>query len=134
VAVDGAGNVYIVDDNEMVERVTSAGVLSIFAGDGDVGAPTPGPATSSQLSHPRGVAVDGAGNVYIADFNNTVVEKVTPGGVLSIFAGSGTYGAPTPGPATSSNLGFPSAVAVDGAGNVYIADIGNNVVEKVAAL
>jgi sugar lactone lactonase YvrE len=133
VAADGAGNVYIVDDNEMVEKVTSAGVLSIFAGNGMVGAPTPGPAASSQLAHPHGVAVDGAGNVYIADSGNNLVEKVMPGGVLSIFAGTGTAGAPTPGPATGSPLNYPSGVAADGAGNLYIADSYNCLVEKVAA-
>ena len=132
VAVDGSGNVYIADtQNGVVEKVASSGALSIFAGVvGQSGAPTAGPATSSDLDGPSGVAVDSSGNVYIADYNNSVVEKVTSSGTLSIIAGIAWGGAPTPGPATSSGLS-PSGVAVDGSGNVYIADAGNDVVEKV---
>ena len=109
----------------------TAAMLSIFAGTGIAGTPTAGPATSSNLDSPFGVAVDGAGNVYIADANNMVIEKVTPDGTLSVIAGTGTAGAPTAGPATASNLNRPTGVAVDGAGNVYIADFNNNRVEKV---
>jgi sugar lactone lactonase YvrE len=134
VAVDSGGDVYIADiGNDVVEKVTPSGTLSIFAGiPGSSGAPTAGPATSSDLGSPQGVAVDPAGDVYIADFNNDVIEKVTPSGTLSIFAGvPGSSGAPTAGPATSSTLSNPGGVAVDSAGDVYIADTNNNAVEKV---
>lgn len=132
VAVDGADNLYIADDsNRVVEKVTPDGTLSIFAGDETDGAPTPGPATSSSLGAVRGVGVDSAGNLYMADASNAMVEKVTPDGTLSVIAGNGTSGAPTPGPATSSALGSPQGVAVDGAGNLYIADGGNDLVEMV---
>ena len=134
VAVDGSGDLYIADQkNDVVEKVTPSGTLSIIAGvPGQPGVPTAGPATSSNLGGLFGVAVDGSGNVYIADFVNDVVEKVTPSGTLSIFAGvPGQSGVPTVGPATSSELDSPSGVAVDGSGNVYIADSGNDVVEQV---
>ena len=122
VAVDGLGNVYVADQTaSRVLKVTPGGTLSIFAGTGSSALPTPGPATSSALVSPKGVAVDSAGNVYIADVGRVVV-KVTPGGTLSYFAGTGTYGTPTPGPATSSLLLGPESVAVDAADNVYIAD------------
>ncbi len=132
-AVDGSGNVYVADAaNNVIEKVTPGGSLSIFAGTGVSGLPTAGPATGSHLNHPTGVAVDGSGNVYIADSINDVIEKVTPAGTLSIIAGTpGHHAAPTPGPATSSSLYHPAGVAVDGKGNVYIADTGNNEVEKV---
>ncbi len=116
----------------MVERVTPGGVLSIIAGTGTAGAPTPGPATSSDLRGPGGLAVDAGGNLYIADTANNPVERVTPGGVLSIIAGTGSAGAPTPGPATSSDLRAPQGVAVDAGGHLYIADTDNKLVEKVA--
>ena len=132
VAVDLSGDVYIADSgNSVVEKVTPSGTLSIVAGTGRAGRPTPGPARSSALNYPGGVAVDSSGSTYIADFGNNVVEKVTPSGTLSIFAGTGTVGAPTSGPATSSALGGPAFVAIDSAGTAYIADFGANVVEKV---
>ncbi|MGO9959092.1 MAG: hypothetical protein ACLP50_24520, partial [Solirubrobacteraceae bacterium] len=135
VAVDGAGNLYIADTgNDVVEKVTASGTLSVIAGvPGQSGAPTAGPAARSDLGEPAGVAVDRTGNLYIADTTNDIVERVTPGGVLSIVAGDGQFGAPTPGPATSSDLGEPAGVAIDGSGNLYIADAGNDVVEKVTA-
>jgi DNA-binding beta-propeller fold protein YncE len=98
--------------------------LSIVAGTGMAGAPTPGSATSSELDHPRGVAVDPTtGDLYIASFGDSEVQKVTPQGALSIVAGNGDYGAPTPGPATSSALGNPTGVAVNPTtGDLYIPD------------
>jgi sugar lactone lactonase YvrE len=133
VAVDSAGNVYIADTyNEVVEKVSPSGVPSVIAGEfGSAGAPTQGPARSSKLNTPFALAVDSSGNVFIADRANNVVEKVTPTGTLSIVAGTGTAGAPTPGPATSSELSQPLGVAVDSGGNLYISDSGNDVVEKV---
>jgi hypothetical protein len=88
--------------------LASGGTLSIIAGTGSPGAPIPGPATSSPLNAPEGMVVDSAGNLYIADVNNDVIEKVTPTGTLSIIAGTpGSPGAPIPGPATSSPLNIP---------------------------
>jgi sugar lactone lactonase YvrE len=133
VAIAPNGDLYIADTyNNMVEKVTPNGTLSVIAGDGDDSTPTPGPATSSPLGEIAGVAVDQAGNVYIADPTNNVVEKVTPGGALSIFAGNPeNSGTPTPGPATDTTLDEPEGVAVDASGNVYIADYDNSLVEKV---
>lgn len=134
VAVDSSGNVYISDiDNALVVKVAPDGNLSIFAGTGTYGAPTPGLATSSMLRFPSGITVDAADNVYIVDKDSDRVLKVTPGGVLSVVAGNGTSGDPIPGPATSSPLGEPVSVAVDAAGNLFIADEGSCRVLKVTA-
>ena len=134
VAVDTSGNVYIADTvNSYVEKVTPAGILSIVAGTGSSGAPAAGTGTNSHLNRPRGVAVDTSGNVYIADTDNNRIEKVTQAGQLSIIAGTGTGGAPTAGTAMSSQLKTPYDVAVDTSGNLYIADTGNDVVEKVTS-
>ena len=132
VAVDTAGNLYIADiDADVVEKVTPSGTLSIVAGTGAYGTPTPGPATSSDLDGPEAVEVDGDGDLYIADAGNNVIEKVTPAGTLSIIAGTGSAGAPTPGPATGSDLNGPYSIAFDPSGNLFIADEYNNVIEKV---
>jgi sugar lactone lactonase YvrE len=131
-AADSNGNLYIADfSNNEIEKVTPGGTLSIIAGTGTLGTPTPGPATSSALNSPQDVAVDASGNVYISDSGNYEIEKVTPGGTLSIIAGTGTQGTPTPGPATSSPLRGPVGVAVDRAGDVFIADDNASQVEKV---
>ena len=134
VTVDPSGDLYIVDPGAAeIEKVTPSGTLSVVVGNGTgtSGPPTPGPATSSTLDNPQQLAFDSSGNLYIADDNNHEVEKVTPSGQLSIFAGTGVSGAPTPGLATSSKLSNPAGIALDSAGDVYIADQGNNVIEKV---
>jgi len=132
VAVDAAGNLYIADSGyQQILKVTTGGTLSVVAGTGSYGAPTPGAATSSDLSFPSGIAVDSSGNLYIADSGANKVLKVTSDGTLSIFAGTGTSGLPTPGPATSSNLGTLNGIAVDSTGNVFITDSTNNLIDKI---
>ena len=129
-----AGNLYIADTaNNMVRRVSN-GVISNFAGTGTAGSSGDGSAaTSAQLNGPQGLAVDSAGNLYIADTQNHRVRKVT-GGTISTVAGSGTAGfAGDGGAAGSAQLNLPFGVAVDAAGNLYIAEFGNNRVRKVAA-
>src|SRR5277367_1208702 len=103
--------------------------LSIYAGTGVAGLPTPGQATSSAMDTPNGIAFDSSGNVYLVDSDNNLIEKVNPSGTLSIFAGTGAAAPPVPGPATSSPLNGPGAIVFDSAGNAYTADSGNNEVE-----
>ena len=132
VAVDASNNVYLADQaNHLIEKITPSGTLSIFAGTGTDGLPTPGPATSSNLSAPFGLAFDSSNNLFVADEVGQVIEKITPSGTLSIFAGTGTQGTPTPGPATSSSFDQPIGLAVDSTDNVYVSDLGNLVIEKI---
>lgn len=135
-AVDGSGNVYISDSlNAKVRKVTPGGTISTVAGNGTPGFGGDGAgATSAQLNTPSGLAVDGSGNLYIADFGNNRVRKVTPGGTITTVAGTGNSGyAGDGGQATSALLTTPASVAVDGSGNLYIADTGNNVVREVSS-
>ena len=98
---------------------------SLYGGDN-------GPATSAQLASPLGVAVDSAGNLYIADTDNHRIRKVS-NGVITTVAGNGTAGfSGDNGPATSAQLNYPAGVAVDSAGNLYIADTDNNRIRKVS--
>ena len=98
------------------------GVISTFAGNGRSGsAGDNGPATSSQLNQPQGIAVDAGGTVYIADTFNHKVRRVAPDGTITTFAGTGERGVSGDGgPATAARLNFPVAVEVDGAGNILI--------------
>lgn len=136
-ALDGSGNLYIADTgNNRIRKVTaSSGVISTVAGNGiPIFAGDGGPATSASLNGPRAVAVDGSGNLYIADTLNDRVRKVTAAGVISTLAGTGVAGfGGDNGPATSALFSAPYGVAVDGSGNVYIADRFNNRIRKVSA-
>ena len=138
VAVDGAGNVYISDSaNQRIRRVDAATrIISTIAGSGhwDYGGDG-GPATEAHLRHPRGVAVDGDGNLYISDSGNHCIRKVDAAtGTISTIAGTGEWGySGDGGPATRAQLSEPEGVAVDGDGNVYIADAGSNRIRKVDA-
>ena len=133
VATDSAGNVYIADTSNQRVRKIAGGVISTVAGNGTPGyGGDGGAATSAQLNWPVSVAVDSAGNIYIADFNNNVVRKVSTGGTISTVAGSGAAGyAGDGGPATASQLNGPASVALDPAGNLFIADSGNHRVRKI---
>ncbi|MFL6448492.1 MAG: NHL repeat-containing protein [Bryobacteraceae bacterium] len=135
VAVDGSGNLYIADTgSDRIRKVSTAtGVITTVAGGGDEG--DGGLATDASLNSPNGVAVDGSGNLYIADTWNSRIRKVSAStGVITTLAGNGSYGfSGDGGPATSASLYYPSGVAVDGSGNLYIADTSNSRIRKVSA-
>jgi uncharacterized protein (TIGR03437 family) len=133
VAVDATGSLYIADVGHSRIRKISNGVITTVAGNGTQGfSGDNGPATSAQLALPEGIAVDSAGSVYIADRNNHRIRKVS-GGVITTVAGNGTQGfSGDNGPATSAELDYPEGVAVDSAGNLYIADTYNARVRKVS--
>jgi sugar lactone lactonase YvrE len=134
VAADAAGNVYFASDNSVFKMDASGTVIRVagglrygYAGDG-------GPATLAQLSRPQGLAVDRAGNLYIADTQNNAIRKVLPNGVIVTIAGNGSWGfSGDGGPATSAQLATPSGVAVDSSGNLFISDSSNSRVRKVAS-
>jgi uncharacterized protein (TIGR03437 family) len=135
VAVDAAGNLYISDTNHSrVRKVTPDGTISTFAGTGRSGAGVDGvPATQSPLRSPYGLAVDKAGNVYIADYGDYRVRMVKPDGVISTVAGNGTLGSLLNDgkAATSVALYYPMGVAADGQGNLYFTEYGAGFVRKV---
>ncbi len=138
IALDGAGNLYIADSgNNLIRKVTSAtGVITSVVGNGKAGySGDGGAATSAELNNPYGVFVDNSGNLYIADDGNSVIRKVIAAtGAITTVAGNGTRGyMGDGGAATSAEFNIPAAVASDSAGNLYIADDGNNVIRKVAA-
>jgi trimeric autotransporter adhesin len=133
ITFDGSGNAYIVNNtNHNVRKVNSAGVISTIAGTGTAGYNGDGiVATTAQLNYPTSVAVDGSGNVYIADGSNNCVRKINSSGIISKFAGGGMSGVGDGGAATAAQLLLPYGVAVDASGNVYIADATDHRIRKV---
>jgi trimeric autotransporter adhesin len=133
-AVDKSGTLYIADGLNNRVRKVSGGVITTVAGNGTAGfTGDNASATSAELNNPTGVAVDSSGNLYIADSGNNVVRKVA-NGTITTFAGNNSTGAGYSGDgaaATGAQLNNPVGVAVDGSGNVYIADAGNNAVRQV---
>ncbi|MBI3697127.1 MAG: hypothetical protein HY238_20115 [Acidobacteria bacterium] len=138
-AMDSKGNLYVVDQrNHRVRRIAPDGTITTAAGNGNGHMSAGyggdgGPATAAQMNHPSSVAVDAAGNIYIADMMNHRVRRVTPDGKIATVAGNGTAGYSgdsRPGP--SGQLNFPSGLALDAAGNLYIADWLNFRVRKLS--
>ena len=121
VAVDGKGNVYVADyDNQRVRKISAKGIITTVAGTGKAGfSGDGGPARKAQLNLPADVAVDDHGNLYIADFRNFRVRKVTPAGIITTIAGNGAFGN-ADGQATKVPLESPFGVAVDRRGIVYV--------------
>lgn len=127
-AIDGSGNLYSSDSIYAVWKITPSGATTVVAGElYDIGYNGDGiPATQAWLFLPNGVAVDGAGNVYISDWLNNRIRKVDTAGIISTLAGTGTGGfSGDGGPATSAMLYLPTDVAVDSKDNFYIADWSN---------
>ena len=138
-AVDGAGNLYIADlGNNRVRKVSPDGTITTVAGGGSPasGNGDGGPAISAKLSAPGGIAFDASGNMYISEggLGGSRIRRVSPNGTISTIAGNGTLSfSGDNGPASSAALNVPLGIAVDAAGNLYIADGGNCRIRKVSA-
>ncbi|MDE3236302.1 MAG: VCBS repeat-containing protein [Bacteroidota bacterium] len=131
VALDANGNMYVADIyNQRIRKITPAGVVTTLAG-GNYGF-VDGTGTGASFAYPYGVAVDGNGNVYVADNGNNCIRKITPTGVVTTFAGSGTAGS-TNGTGSAATFKNPSGVCVDANGNVYVADAGNSLIRKITS-
>ncbi len=133
VAVDSAGTVYVADaSNNAIRKVTSAGVATTFVGGGAAGT-TDGTGTAARLDEPRGVAIDSSGTLYVADYDNHLIRKVTSAGVVTTLAGSADNAGNADGTGTSASFRGPMGIAVDAAGTVYVADSGNRAIRKITS-
>lgn len=126
--MDTRGNLLIADNGtSRVRQIDRHGIITTIAGNGTAGySGDGGPATAASLNQPWGLAVDDLGNLYISDRSNEVIRKVDRSGIIHTVAGNGTAGfSGDGGPATSASLNLPTGLALDGAGNLYIADSSN---------
>jgi sugar lactone lactonase YvrE len=129
-AIDNVGNVYVADaGNHVIRKIGVDGNVTTYAGDGTAGYKD-GTAASAEFSLPNGLAVDKSRNIYVADYGNHVIRKITSGGTVSTFAGSGTPGSGdgAPGQASFRN---PSGLTIDQTGNLFVAETANNDIRMI---
>ena len=130
VAIDQTGNLYVGEyANQAIRKITPAAVVTTLAGNGTAGNQN-GTGSAATFNQPVGLAVDASGNVFIADYINHLIRKITPAGVVTTFAGSGTP-ALTDGTGTSASLNGPIALAFDAAGNLIVSDYLNHAIRKI---
>jgi uncharacterized protein (TIGR03437 family) len=130
--VDRTGNLYI-SDNGRIRRITPAGTITTIAGNGTSGySGDDGPAISAQFNGPLGIALDSNGNLFVSDSRNHRIRKIAPNGIVTTFAGTGSFGySGDGGPAANAFFAFPAGMAIDNAGNLYVADTANDRIRKI---
>lgn len=128
IALDSSGNIYMIDTSE-IRKATQTGVVTTLAGNTAYGNAN-GTGSAASFDFPLGLAVDAAGNVFVADTGNNLIRKISPAGVVTTFAGSGLLGA-SDGTGAAASFNSPSGIVVDAAGNFYVTDSGNNLVRKI---
>ncbi len=130
VAVDATGAVYVADySNHSIRKITPEGVVSTMAGTGAAGSAN-GTGTMARFNYPRGLSIDASGAVYVADYGNHLIRKITPEGVVSTLAGTGTPGSAN-GVGTLASFYSPSDIALDDSGHLWVADTNNHMIRKI---
>lgn len=129
-AMDSNGNLFVADwQNNAIRKITPAGVVSTFAGGGGSGY-ADGTGTSALFNLPRNIAIDQANNLYISDANNNRIRKITPSGVVTTVAGTGTA-VRQDGPVAGATFNSPAGLAVDYGGDIFVADAKNHVIRRI---
>jgi len=132
IAADISGNLFVSDTgNNTIRKITSAGVVSTVAGSAGNAGSKDGAAQQARFSQPGGIAVDLAGNLYVADTQNNTIRKISPTGVVSTLAGSAGQAGRDDGNAGNARFNQPWGITLDAAGNLYVADTGNNAIRKI---
>lgn len=128
---DAAGNFYVADrNNNRIRKISPTGVVTTFAGSGTGGAIVNGTGTAAGFYSPYGITADASGNLYVGEYSNQAVRKITPAGEVTTLAGNGTTGNLN-GTGVAATFNQPVGLAVDASGNVFIADYLNNLIRKI---
>src|SRR6185437_2331431 len=132
IAVDGNGNVYVGDrGNNIVRKISAAGAVTTLAGLAGTNGATDGTGSAARFNSPDGVCVDASGNVYVADSLNDTIRKITPAGVVTTYAGSAGKAGSADKTGTAASFNFPVGLTIDGTGNIYVTDTGNDTIRKI---
>ena len=132
VAKDAAGNIYVADSlNQTIRKITPDGVVSTVAGLTATPGSADGIGSAARFNTPNGIAVDGNGNLYVADTGNNTIRKITPDGTVTTFAGSAGSSGATNGPGNLARFSTPYGVMVDRSNTVYVADTFNNLIRVI---
>jgi type 1 glutamine amidotransferase len=132
IAVDAGGNIYVTEKvNGTVRKITADGVVSAFAGSPIGPGNADGTGTAARFYSPSGIAADAAGNLYVADTGNHTIRKMTPAGIVSTLAGFAGNRGSADGVGSAARFSSPSGIAVDGSGNLYVADTGNDTIRRI---
>jgi len=133
IARDGNGNFYVTDPlNNTVRKVTASGTVSTLAGSANAAGSADGTGSGARFNHPTGIAVDGAGNVYVSDSTNNTIRKITPAGVVSTLAGLAGVSGFQDGSGGAALFNNPGGLAVNGSGVVHVADTGNSTIRQIS--
>lgn len=131
IAVDASGNLFVADaSNNAIRKVTAAGVVTTFAGGTGAGS-TDGPGASAKLDEPRGICIDSDGTLYVADYDNHLIRKITSAGVVSTLAGQADVPGSADGTGSGATFRGPMGIAVDATGVIYVADSGNRAIRRI---
>jgi streptogramin lyase len=134
ICVGSGGDVYVADfGNDTIRKVTPAGVVTTLAGTAGTTGSTDGTGATALFGGPYGVAIDSSGNVYVAEFGNCIIRKITQAGVSSTIAGIANTSGSTDGNGTNALFANPSGIAIDGSGNLYVCDTNNNTIRKITS-
>jgi sugar lactone lactonase YvrE len=132
VAVDNRTNVYVADTyNHTIRKITPAGAVTTLAGSAGHSGSTDGSGSTARFNYPIALAVDSATNVYVADYTNHTIRKITPAGAVTTLAGSAGHAGSADGTGSAARFSNPNGVAVDNAGNLYVADSENSTIRRI---
>ena len=133
ICLDAAGDLYVADNgNDTIRKITPAGVVTTVAGSLGLSGDSDGTGNAASFSSPGGICCDAAGDLYVADTGNYTIRKITPAGMVTTVAGAPGYKGSSDGNGlTTASFYYPWGIAVDAAGDLYVADTGNNLIRKI---